>query len=169
MISCAIFYSLLVVRLGRFFFFAFAAFFIGQTEERGDRLPNARRLVLLLELRLAFHGESRKRNRLQPRVRNRFARHFADAVGAELDALQRLVDFVKRVLFLRKKAERKIAIVSIAARIGLVHAESGSFAAFRAGAQSVLRDAGHGIDHRVAQLQKFFFLAAGERIELFAA
>ncbi len=53
-----------------------------------------------------------------------FARHFADAVGAEIDPLQRLVDFVKRVLFLGKEAEREITIVGIAARIRLVHAES---------------------------------------------
>jgi hypothetical protein len=38
---------LAVVGLG-FFFFAFGTLFIGQTEERCDRLPDARRFVLLL-------------------------------------------------------------------------------------------------------------------------
>ena len=87
-------------RLVAFFFFAFAAFVVGQSEERSDRLPNPRSLILFLELRLAFDRETRERNRLEPRVRDRFARHFANAVGAELDALERLIDFVKRVLFL---------------------------------------------------------------------
>ena len=158
-------YSLVSSRLG-FFFFAFARFFIGQAEERGDRLPDARSLVLLLELRLAFDGETGERNRLEARVRDRFARHLALAVGAELDALERLVDFVKRVLFLREQAEREIAIVGIAPGIGLVHAEGGGFAALGAGAKVVLGHARHGIDHGVAQLQELLLLCRGERIEL---
>ena len=82
------------------FFFCLAPFVIRQTKERGDRLADARSLVLLLELRLAFDGEARERDRFEAGVRDRLARHLADAVGAELDALERLVDFVKRVLFL---------------------------------------------------------------------
>ena len=62
-----------VFRYGRLFFFAFAFFVIGQTEKRGDRLANARRFALLLELRLAFHGKTRKRDRFQPGTRNRLA------------------------------------------------------------------------------------------------
>ena len=60
-------------RYGRLFFFAFAFFVIGQTEKRGDRLANARRFALLLELRLAFHGKTRERDRFQPGTRNWFA------------------------------------------------------------------------------------------------
>ena len=86
-------------------------------------------------------------------------------VGPELDALERLIDFVKRILFLRKKAEREIAIVGVAPGIGLVHAEGGGFAALGAGAEIVLRDTGHRIDHGIAQLQQLLFLRAGERIE----
>ena len=40
---------LAIVRF-RFLFFALGAFFISQTEERGDRLPHRGTLVLLLEL-----------------------------------------------------------------------------------------------------------------------
>ena len=79
---------------------------------------------------------------------------------------KRLIDLVKRVLFLREQAEREIAIVGVAAGVGLVHAEGGGFAAFRAGAEIVLRHAGHGIDHGVAQMQQLFALAVGKRIEL---
>src|SRR5688572_26962732 len=58
---------LAVVGLG-FLFLAFGPFFIGETEEGGHGLPDARGLVLLLELRLAFDGEPRKRDRLEPCV-----------------------------------------------------------------------------------------------------
>ena len=74
---------------------------------------------------------------------------------------ERLVDFVKRVLFLRQKAERKIAIVGVAPGIRLVHAEGGSLAPFGARAQRVLRDARHRIHHRVAQLQQAYLSAPG--------
>src|SRR5688500_316781 len=57
---------LAVVGLG-FLFLAFGSFFIGETEEGGHGLPDARGLVLLLELRLAFDGEARERDRLEPR------------------------------------------------------------------------------------------------------
>ena len=121
--------------------------------------------TLFLELRLTFNRETRERNGFEARTRNMFAGHLANSVGAELDALERLVDFVKRVLFLRKQAKCEIAIVCIGAGIGLVHAERGSFTAFGARAKCVLRHAGHGIDHGIAQLQQFLFLAASERIE----
>src|SRR5438067_3518903 len=166
MISCAINYLFLaLVRLG-FFFLALGAFLLGQAEEGCDRLADARSLVLLFELRLALDGEARERDRFEPRVRDWFARHLANAVGAELDPLQRLVDFIKRVLFLRKQAEREIAIVSVAAGICLVHAERGSFATLGARAEIVLRHAGHGIHHRVAQLEELVLLSAHERVEL---
>ena len=100
-------------------------------------------------------------------MRDWFSRHFADPVRAELDAFQRLIDFVKRILFLGKKAERKIAIVGIASGVGLVHPKGGRFASLRAGAEIVFRDSSHRIDHRVAQLEQLLFLGAGERIEPF--
>ena len=84
--------------------------------KRSDRLPDALRLVLALDLRLAFDGETRERNRFQPLVVDRLAGHLADAVGAEFDALERLVDLVERVLFLRKQVQREIAVVGVAAR-----------------------------------------------------
>ncbi len=44
-------HKLLLALLGLgFFFLAFGALFIGQTEERCDRLPHARRFILLLQL-----------------------------------------------------------------------------------------------------------------------
>src|ERR1043165_157418 len=100
-------------------------------------MPNTGRLFLLRVLRLACSGEPRERDRFQTRVGNWFAGHFANAVGAELDPLQRLVDFVKGVLLLGKETKREIAIVSVAAGVCLVHAEGGGFAAFRAGTQVV--------------------------------
>ena len=95
-------------------------------------MPDARSLILFLELRLTFDREPRERDRFETCVRDRFARHFANSVSAELDPLQRLIDFVKGVLFLRKQTEREIAIVSVGASVGLMHAECGSFTAFSA-------------------------------------
>ena len=46
-----------------------------------------------------------------------------------------------------------------------MHPKGGGFAAFRARTQRVLRHAGHGIDHRITQLQQFLFLFAGERVQ----
>ena len=100
-------------RRRRFLFLGLAAFLLGQTEERGDRLADARRFVLLFQLRLAFDSETREWDRFQPCVRDWFARHFALSVGAQLDALEGLIDFVKRVLFLGKQTQREIAIVSV--------------------------------------------------------
>src|SRR5207249_11045255 len=50
-----------------------------------------------------------------------------------------------------------------------MHAKCRRFAAFCAGTQRVLGNTGHGIDHSVAKLEKFFFLLARERIESFFA
>src|SRR5262249_12261001 len=79
---------------------------------------------------------------------------------------QRLIDLVKRVLFLRKQAERKIAIVGVGTGVGLMHAECGGFAAFSARSERVLRDSSHRIDHRVAELEKLVLLLADKRREL---
>src|SRR5207249_5500495 len=160
--------SPLFLRLGRrrcFPFFTFATFVIGQTEERSDRLPDTRSLVLLLELRLASDREPRKRDRFQTRVGDRFTRHLANSVSADLDSFQRLIDLVKRVLLLRKQAEREIAIVGIGAGVSLVHSKRRSFAAFSARTERVLRHAGHGIDHGIAQLQELLLLLARERAQ----
>src|SRR5207237_1371608 len=85
------------------------------------------------------------------------------AISAELDPLQCLIDLVKRVLFLGKQAESEIAIVSIGAGIGLVHSKGGGFAAFGAGTESILSNAGHGIDHGITQLKELVLLLARER------
>src|ERR1700693_6429219 len=84
----------------RFFCFAFAAFVVGQTEERRHRLPDARLFILFLELRLTFNGESSERDRFQTRMRDWFPRHLANAIRPDFDPLQRLIDLVKGVLFL---------------------------------------------------------------------
>src|SRR5438094_6801666 len=99
-------------------------------------------------------------------MRDRFPRHLALSVGPQLDPLERLVDFVKRILLLRKQTQRKIAIVRVGPGIGLVHAKGRSFAAFRAGAKSALGYARHRIHHGVAKLEQFFFLLANKWIEL---
>src|SRR4029450_5898695 len=96
---------------------------------------------------------------------NWFARHFADSIGAELNAFERLIDFIERVLFLRKQTQCKIAIVSIRSSVGLMHAKSRGFAAFSARAESVLGNAGHGIDHGVAKLKKILLLLSRERVK----
>src|SRR4029077_1331843 len=119
----------------------------------------------LRQLRLAFDRETRKWNRFQARSRNLFARHLAYAIGPELDPLERLIDLIKRVLFLREQTEREITIVSVRTSVGLVHPEGGGFASLCARTQGVLGDAGHGIDHSIAQLQQLFLLPLGKGIK----
>src|SRR5262249_1881259 len=97
---CSLFLRFLGRRRFRFFLLAIAAFVVGQSEERGDRLAGSRLLTLFFELRLTFNGEPRERDRFQSRVRDWFVRNLANAIRAELDPLQRLIDLVKRVLFL---------------------------------------------------------------------
>ena len=58
---------------GRFFFFAFSAFFIGETEQRGDGLTNPSRFPLFLDLCLALDREARKRDRFKPGMRDCFS------------------------------------------------------------------------------------------------
>ncbi len=98
-------------------------------------------------------------------MRNRFARHLANAIGAKLDAFECLIDFVKCVLLLREQAERKITIVSVRTGIGLMHAKSGSLVAFCPRTQRILGDTGHGINHGIAKLQQFLLLRPRERIK----
>ena len=69
-------------------------------------------------------------------------------------------------MLLRKQTQREIAIVCVRSGIRLMHAKGGGLAAFGARAQSVLGDASHRIDHRIAQLQQFFLLLAGKRVQL---
>jgi hypothetical protein len=111
---------------------------------------------------LAFDRETSEWNRLQAGVPDWFPGHLTDSIGSEFDPLKSLIDLVKRILFLREKAEREITIVGVAARIGLVHAKRRSLAALCPRTQVVLGHPGHGIDHRVAQLEELFFLALGE-------
>src|SRR4051794_17183719 len=107
---------------GRLFFFVFGGFLgIGQAEERGDRGAAALHLAHFLDLGLALDGVASERDRLQPRMGDRLAAHLADAVRAGLNALERFLDLVERILLLREEREGKIAIVSVAAGIGLVH------------------------------------------------
>src|ERR1700751_3631139 len=47
-----------------------------------------------------------------------------------------------------------------------MHSKRGGFAAFRTGTERVLSDSGHGINHRVAELEKLVLLFANERAEL---
>src|SRR5262249_42661766 len=116
--------------------------------------------------RLALDSETRERDRFESRARDWFPRHLAFFVRPQLDALEWLIDFVKRVVLLRKQTHRKITIVSLRSRVGLVHTESLSCSALRAGAKRALGDAGHRIHHGVAKLEQFFFLLANKRIEL---
>ena len=86
-------------------------------------------------------------------MRNWFARHLTNAVSAQLDAFERLIDFVNCVLLLGEQAEREITVVSVRSGIGLMHPKSGSLTAFCPRTQRILGDAGHGIDHGIAKLQ----------------
>src|SRR4051812_28094010 len=91
-----------------FFFFGLRGLLaIGQAEERRDRGAGALNLVVLLNLRLALDGETRKRNGLEAGMGDRLAAHLADAVLAGLDALERFLDLVERILLLREKREGK--------------------------------------------------------------
>ena len=69
--------------------------------------------TLLFQLRLALNSETGERDRFESCTRDRFPGHFALSIGAKLNALEGLIDFVKRVLLLRKQTQRKIAIVCV--------------------------------------------------------
>jgi hypothetical protein len=88
----------------------------------------------------------------------------ADAVGPELNALERLVDLVKGVLLLREEAEGEVAVIRVAAGIRLVHAKGACLAAFRTGAEGIAGDAAHGVKHAVAQLEQLLLLALEEGV-----
>ena len=75
-----------------------------------------------------------------------------------LDTFHRLFDLVEGVLFLAEEAEGEIFFVGIAARIGLVHAESGS-SAFAPFAEAVFGYALDLIEDMVAQFSEFDGLA----------
>src|SRR4029450_1530732 len=98
-------------------------------------------------------------------TRNWFARHLTNAVGADINSFKRLIDFVKRVLFLGKQTQREIAVVGIRSGMARMHSKSRSFAAFSPRAERVLGNAGHGIDHGIAKLKEFLLLLARERVE----
>src|SRR4029077_16145385 len=125
--------------------------------------------ALLFQLRLTLYGETGEGNRLETRARDWFTGHFALPICPNLDALQRLVDFIKRVLFLREETQLKTGIACCRAGVGLVHSEGGSFAAFSAGAKGAMGHAGHRIDYRIAKLKQLLFLLSNERIQLLFA
>ena len=85
-----------------------------------------------------------------------------DAVGAHFDTLEGLLDFVQGVLLLRKKTEREILFVGVAAGIGLVLANGGGFVVFGARTEAVLRYALHLIEEMIAQVEQAALLAVEE-------
>ena len=128
-------------------------------------MPHARSFVLFLELRLAFDGETGERDRLQPRVRNRFARHLAGSVRPELDPFIRkqkekllqlrdaMVDSMAGVAqgTLRSRAEG-----SEASAFGMHQADAGSDAYDRDFALSLLsqeQDALYEIDEALKRIE----------------
>jgi hypothetical protein len=79
------------------------------------------------ELRLGFHGETGPGNRVQTGARDGLAGQFADAVRVLLDALERLFDFIDRVLIGGQQAQGEIAVEIVRAGIGHVEAVAGHF------------------------------------------
>jgi hypothetical protein len=75
-----------------------------------------------------------------------------------LDAFHGLFDLVEGVLFLAEEAEGEIFFVGIAARIGLVHAESGT-AAFTSFAEAVFGYTLDLIENMVTKFGQFDGLA----------
>src|SRR3989442_1393017 len=88
----------------------------------------------LMLLDFAVERAAREGQRLEARMRDGFAAHFADAIRAVVNALEGFLDFVKCVLLLREEAEGEILVVGVAARVGLVHAERARLAALGPGA-----------------------------------
>ena len=60
----------------------------------------------------------------------------------------------------------EIAVVGVAAGIRLVHPEGTGLAAFGAGAEIVLRDTAHRVQHRITEREKALLLLAQEWREL---
>ena len=106
----------------------------GSTSVDADAVHGAERAQAALtqrafafELRLRLNGETRPRNRLQPRLGNRLAGQLANAIGVLLDALERLLDFVNGILVGRKQAQREVAVEIVRAGIRHVQAVTGHF------------------------------------------
>ena len=59
----------------------------------------------------------------------RFPAHLADAVGAEVKPAERFFDFVEGVLFFREEIEGEVAVIGVAAGVGLMHSKGRGFAA----------------------------------------
>ncbi len=75
-----------------------------------------------LQARLSFLGEAGPGNGFQPRLRNRLAAQFTLAVNTVLDPLERLIDFVERILLSRELTQGHVAIDFVGGCIRHVHA-----------------------------------------------
>lgn len=114
--------------------------------------------VVFFPLSLAFHGETGEGDGFESGLGDFLVGDFADAITSRLDAAQRLFDFVEGVLFLGEHREGEIAVVRIAAGVPLVLTAARGFGSLRCVADGVARDAGHGVDERVAQVEEFLTL-----------
>ena len=81
-------------------------------------------------------------------LRDRLAGQLTNAVGFFLDALERFLDFINRVLIRREQAQGKIAVKIIRAGIGHVQAVTGQFLG------GFLGQAAHLMEQLVAQIQQ---------------
>src|SRR5437773_2014155 len=79
-------------------------FFLIQTEDRAHwRAAVAATHLIALDLFLHLARVAGEGHRFQPLLSDLLARHLADAVGAEVNALERLLDLVERVLLLAQQ------------------------------------------------------------------
>ena len=129
-------------------------FLLDRLEETDDRLADTAEAVFLFDSALALDGETRERAGFEAGLRNVFAAHLADTVGALGEPLERFVDFEQRVLLLRKETEREIAVIGVAARIGLVQSVGRDLVGIVARAEIIARHTGHGIEQRVLEGQQ---------------
>ena len=107
-----------------------------------------RKRAFAFQLRLGLDREARPRNRFQARLGNRLAGQFADAVGLLLDALERLLDFINRVLVRRQQAQGEIAVEIVRAGIRHVQAVTRHFLG------GLLGQPVHLVEQLVAQFQQ---------------
>src|SRR5437899_1932783 len=72
--------------------------------------PPLAQCPLALQLGLSLDRKARPRDRLQAGLGDRLAGQFTNSVGVSFNALERLFDFVNRVLVRGQEAEGKIAV-----------------------------------------------------------
>ena len=137
------------------FLFAFSLLF-GQAKERVDMRPDTVMVLAFFKLSLTFHRITGERKGFEAVVTDRLFTDIAHAVRPIIDSFERFVNLVKRPLFLGEHAQGKVAIVSIASRVGLMHPKSRGLTS---GMKIIACDTPHGVKQGILEFEEALALS----------